>query len=1346
MLKYISFFLPLFFSVAFAQTDTTLILSEIMFYPTSGPNEFIELYNFSEIESIDLDSFKIKYSTSNPDIIIDAGEGTILPPNSFAIILEGDYPFGSGIYDGLIPPEALLLKIDNNSFGSSGMANTSDRPVWLLNTNEDTLEAYFYSANNSAAVSDEKIEMIQDSSASNWANSNVTNGTPGFQNSVTPVQFDLAMSSLIFNPSILVEGDDVTISAKVKNLGTELAQSYSIEIYNDADFDSTADPGELIFSQPYSNLQPGDSITASTVMNSLQSGDYQVIAKVVFSDDENFSNNKLISSFVVFPPGANYNDVVINEIMYSPSTDEPEWVEMYNRTSSPLNIKKWKLFDAASSVTITNDDVFIPANSFIVLTKDSSILNFYNVPSEIIKLTLPALNNSGDAVVIKDSIGFMVDSLFYLPTWGGNAGGRSLERISVDEGSNDSVNWGTSLSINKATPGIINSITPKAYDLAVTLFEPANEFGIIGEQIELNVQVSNLGLNQSQNYDVKLFRDVNADSIPQPSELISTQMGFPLPSGDSSIFNFLTNDFVIGINYFITKVETTLDDDTTNNFGFTYIIGATVNEVRNDLIINEFMYAPNSPEPEWIEIFNRSSKTINLKNYQVADISDTIRIVNTSIILNPFEYLVIADDSSIYNFYNIPSQVVIQNFSALNNNGDKIILLDSLNRTIDSLQYLSAWGGNDGRSLEKIDAELSPIDSTNWATSVSIYNGTPGYINSVTQKDYDIATVDLIFSPPFPIEGDTVTVSVKVKNIGLNSAVFSLQLFEDTNLDSLPDILITTIESLILAAGDSNNYSLNFSIENLQSKKGFLVNTVFNLDEDTTNNKFYKTIAPGFPPQSIVINEIMYGPSGGEPEWIELFNNTNEQINLLDWSITDIITTPATATIEDNIFIPPNSFIVLTKDAAILNYHRLIPSQIVELGLPSFNNDVDGVILKDGSGAVIDSVHYFNQWGGTNGYSLERVSTSAGSNLSSNWGSSFDIELSTPGRINSITPKQFDLSVVALSFDPRFPVNGNDVFISASIKNNGSSNANNFNVEFFIDTDSNNVVDQLLSRETGLNLASGDSSSITSSLPISNLTSKVLTAVRIFFTEDEDSLNNYFERYIEPGFPGKILIINEVMYNPADNESEWIELVNVSDDSINIKDWSVGDLFTTPTKNFITNSDLFIKPDEFLVIAKDTSFNSLHPEVTSIIFFTNFGTLGNSVDGIVVYDFRDGIIDSLLYRSSWGGRKGFSLERILFDEETNDSTNWTTSLDPGGSTPGAPNSIGNAPDYERNDLVINEIMFDAGEGNSDFIEFLNLSEDSVNIGGWQFEDENGNSYKLSEIPFKIPKDVYFILA
>ena len=132
----------IFSSLLLAQTDTTLIFSEIMFFPNSGPNEFIELYNYSITESIDLNNYKIKYSTSSPDLIADAGEGTILQPKTFAIILEGDYPFGSGIYDGLIPPEALVLKISDNSFGSSGMANTSDRPLWLLSPVDDTLETY----------------------------------------------------------------------------------------------------------------------------------------------------------------------------------------------------------------------------------------------------------------------------------------------------------------------------------------------------------------------------------------------------------------------------------------------------------------------------------------------------------------------------------------------------------------------------------------------------------------------------------------------------------------------------------------------------------------------------------------------------------------------------------------------------------------------------------------------------------------------------------------------------------------------------------------------------------------------------------------------------------------------------------------------------------------------------------------------------------------------------------------------------------------------------------------------------------------------------------------------------
>ena len=96
----------------------------------------------------------------------------------------------------------------------------------------------------------------------------------------------------------------------------------------------------------------------------------------------------------------------------------------------------------------------------------------------------------------------------------------------------------------------------------------------------------------------------------------------------------------------------------------------------------------------------------------------------------------------------------------------------------------------------------------------------------------------------------------------------------------------------------------------------------------------------------------------------------------------------------------------------------------------------------------------------------------------------------------------------------------------------------------------------------------------------------------------------------------------------------------------------------------------------------------------------------------MIYDFRNGIIDSLFYESNWGGKKGYSLERISLTEQTNDSTNWVTSLDESGSTPGIENSIYNVPSYDRNVLIINEIMYDPETNNSEYVEFYNLSSES----------------------------------
>jgi len=366
-----------FCNSTFAQSDTSLVLSEIMFNPQSGNNEFIEIYNRSETQSFDLANFKIIYYTSNPDVITYAGFGTVMPPKSYAVILEGDYDFAAGIYNSIIPANALKLKISDSFFGTSGMANTTNRPVWFVNAANDTLDHFTYSANNGVGFSDEKIIMNRESLSSNWSNSQVFNGTPGFKNSVTPLNYDLRIKSLSITPAIPIQDNNVQIFSTIGNGGILVTSSYTVELFNDVNFDSTGSISEIIYSQTFSDLSSNDSITVNTTLPSIAAGNYQIISKVTFNLDEDTTNNKKVLRFIAYPPGNNYNDLVINEIMYAPSSGEPEWVELYNKTVEPINLKKWKLGDNAAMTTITNNDAFVQPSSFIVLSKDSSITNFF---------------------------------------------------------------------------------------------------------------------------------------------------------------------------------------------------------------------------------------------------------------------------------------------------------------------------------------------------------------------------------------------------------------------------------------------------------------------------------------------------------------------------------------------------------------------------------------------------------------------------------------------------------------------------------------------------------------------------------------------------------------------------------------------------------------------------------------------------------------------------------------------------------------------------------------------------------------------------------------------------------
>lgn len=578
--------------------DTSIIFSEIMFYnSTSIPNgEFIELFNTSYTDTIDLAGWKIKYYTSSPDLIVDAGYGTKLLPRQFAVIFENDYTGGYSV-----PSNALVLKISDNNFGTSGMANTTDRDVHLLNTRNDTIWSYIYSANNSAGISDEKIVLIGDNSSSNWGNSIVINGTPGSFNSISQREYDLSLVRIFTNPLFPVLNDNVEIKAVVKNLGLKTANNFLVQFkydfQNDGVYDLTFSSGII------ATLSPGDSVVVNadtTIKNIGQ--DVKVFAEIIFSADENNINDTLST---IIKPGIPSKSVLISEVMFDPRSGEPEWVEIYNNTNSRINLNGWKLSDVVTTpsfATITNSDFFLEPNSLLVISANASIYNYYDsIPSPVIIAPIPALNNDRDGVVIYDERGMVMDSLFYYSSWGLSK--KSLERISYQQPTNLQSNWTASIADSGGTPGLSNSVmNVKSYPagsivINEIMYEPLIGFAEYVEIYNSSNDTINLAGWKIVEGGEKSFTLTSRSFNLKPGE-------FFLLASDSSIFNLFPylreNAFVGNI-----RIANTSDLSLSNSEDIVILrdlFGNTIDSVA---------YSPKWHNPDIDDSKGRSLERIN---------------------------------------------------------------------------------------------------------------------------------------------------------------------------------------------------------------------------------------------------------------------------------------------------------------------------------------------------------------------------------------------------------------------------------------------------------------------------------------------------------------------------------------------------------------------------------------------------------------------------------------------------------------------------------------------------------------------------------------------------------------
>lgn len=373
------------------------------------------------------------------------------------------------------------------------------------------------------------------------------------------------------------------------------------------------------------------------------------------------------------------------------------------------------------------------------------------------------------------------------------------------------------------------------------------------------------------------------------------------------------------------------------------------------LLINEVMNYPSDEScGEYIEIYNNSNDTIYLNGFKINDGEDIDYIVvvqnppnyiQSRMFILPKEFTLIIDRDYFINCsinYNLFSNVLTVDDNAIGNGlskNDSIYILNQFNDTIAKFEK-PIPNVPIAHSIERINYEIDE-----WGISLNV-NGTPNYQNSIFSNSF------LKLDSAYLISN---YLKIRIKNL-------SSQLFSDT-------IKVISKDTFYYVALINPNDNYEITISNPKSPKIEIISKNF-------QDYFY---VPIFYP-ILIINEIEYD---NNPEWIEIYNNSDIEIDLSKFSILDMA---------------KNEFKLIGKIEA--KGFKVFRADSFK-DFISLNDNYESLILVSKFNFLFDSVYYTSSYGGKGTFTLEKINPSLKGYLKDSWKSSL-IEFGTPNKINSV--------------------------------------------------------------------------------------------------------------------------------------------------------------------------------------------------------------------------------------------------------------------------------------------------------------------------------------------------------
>ncbi|HQW83436.1 MAG TPA: lamin tail domain-containing protein [Ferruginibacter sp.] len=448
-------------------------------------------------------------------------------------------------------------------------------------------------------------------------------------------------------------------------------------------------------------------------------------------------------------------DIVIDEIMADPSPQvalpDNEWIELRNTSAFPINVLGWRIGDNTGQSGTMPAFVLQP-DSFVIVCTGSAVAAMSVYGNVITVTSFPSLDNGGDQISLFDASGNIIHSVDYSDKWYQNelkkAGGWTMEMIDTKNPCNGFSNWIASNDANGGTPGKKNSVDGVNADdssprlLRAYATDSVNVVLVFDEPVD----ITKAAVAANYNISDAIATPQTANALAPVFNKVALKLNVPL----------LRNKvYSVTVSAITDCVGNVISADNTAKLG----LASSTDSF--DVVINEILFNPISTGVDYVELYNRTNKVIDLKNMYIANrnsagvISSIAQLSSETNLLYPQDFIVVTSDASVVKRDFItknPDAFVEVSMPSFNDDNSNVIILNEQGKIVDELFYSDKWhfkllDNKEGVALERIDYDAPTQNQDNWhSAATSVGYGTPTYKNSQYRIDMQVQG-DITVSP-----------------------------------------------------------------------------------------------------------------------------------------------------------------------------------------------------------------------------------------------------------------------------------------------------------------------------------------------------------------------------------------------------------------------------------------------------------------------------------------------------------------------------------------------------------------------------------------------------------------------